>query len=185
MSKDWIATCTNFGPMRPLTDHDKIEWPTQDQLWPEMKVEYFKILGVWVRNAAAFLGLRDWEIMLSYNSLEEDSDAYATIHVVENQKRARINMMKDFAYIPEPEQRRALTHELMHCHLDHLEDFLRMPLHSQLGSSAASVLLSVLHSHIEKTTDAIATELATVMPPIESGLEEGEYENVGPIHAVE
>lgn len=152
---------------------DDAVFNTPDPVWPGMPRATFKRIGMYLRFAADRVGLRDWAFNLRWTYYDQDDEAMAAVKVVRGQKRATVFLAKDFADFPEPQQRHALIHELLHCHMDSLEQLVWSLAHS-MGDAAHSVFRNNFHDQIELVVDAIASEWATTFDSIhEFDKEEG------------
>lgn len=138
---------------------------TPDPVWPGMSRATFKRIGLYLRFAADRVGLRDWAFNLRWTYYTENEDAIAAVNVIEGQKRATVWLCKEFSDMPEPEQRHALIHELLHCHLDAIEQCV-WSVTSLIGQPAHSLFRTNVHDQIELAVDAIAVEWATMLPSI-------------------
>lgn len=139
---------------------------TPDPVWSGMPRDRFKRYGLFIRFAADKVGLRDWAFNLRWSYYDENDEALAAVKVVEGQKRATVWLSKDFNDFPEPQQRHALIHELIHCHLNPIQE-LMWSTASLMGQPAHTLLREALQREIELATDAIASEWAVSFPTIE------------------
>jgi hypothetical protein len=83
----------------------------------------WKELGRYIRWCADGLGLRDWTLELLHEPAsspkdDDHSETIACVHVTSGRKFAVVKVAANFRMRPPKEQRHAIIHELLHCHLD-------------------------------------------------------------------
>jgi hypothetical protein len=147
-------------------DADDIEGElnlASDPVWPDMPHAEFKRIGMYMRDTADRLGLRDWFFSLNWEPSEHE-DADASIEVTFGRKHAAVSLGRDFAYFDDDRKKHCIIHELLHCHLDSLESMLRATLPDLLGQPTWSVVESVEHERIEQVTDVLAEVMAKYLP---------------------
>jgi hypothetical protein len=158
---DWRPTCDPIETDWPTYINPE-EFNTPDPVWVGMPRADFKRAGEFLRFAADRLGLRDWAFNLKWQPCE-DNEAMASVTCVEGQKRANITLSRTFADYPWPEQRKALIHELLHCHFEPVCQVL-WSAEPHLGMGAFNILDRNHHMAIEYAVDAIAHEVAGFFP---------------------
>lgn len=102
-------------------------------------------LDGYVRSAADVMGLRDWTIEVGREPCDENKRA--TVDFTFGKRWASIRFAEDFRDYDLEQQRRTVAHELIHCHLDALEDCLRDELYS-LGRLNDGELAAIRRSHL-------------------------------------
>lgn len=115
-----------------------------------------------LRRIQPLLGLKDWVIYLTGEACAED--AHADISPLYGQKRARIRLDPAFGKLSEADQRRILIHELLHCHLECIKDFVRDAL-SESDEALAFAVLAGVNQHVEYAVDAISTAMTPMLAP--------------------
>lgn len=150
---------------------DKDVFNTPDPVWPGMPRAAFKEFGLFLRYAADKVGLRDWAFNLRWTPYEDNDEAMAAIKVVSGQKRATVWLCKDFADLPEPQQRHALVHELLHCHFEAISEAC-WGTSRLMGEPAHIVFRDTVQREIELAVDAIASEWATTFSTIADSAKE-------------
>lgn len=122
------------------------------------KIEAFR---PYVRDLADRMCLKDWRVELQAD--EPDQKHYnADISTVPGTKNARIRLKRDFFEDSPEEQRRGICHELVHLHLDEVDNFVEKLLTGdQMGS---------FNTLREVAVDEIAHAIAPGMPlpPVEA-----------------
>jgi hypothetical protein len=107
----------------------------------------------YVRALADLLHLKDWEILISPQAPAGD-DAIASIQPIYGRKSALLRLSEGFLTDSGPEQRHTLVHELVHCHLAHLQRLLESEQHDTAGARLA----------IEYCVDGLADAVAPLLP---------------------
>jgi len=115
----------------------------------------------YVRLLAWKMGLGDWHITL--DKMLPNGDALAQVHITYGQKRARIQLSRQFKRLPREGQRQTLVHELVHCHLERVR-LSSLNWTGPLGKKATQMAVNEVHDHIEFAVDAIATAWAETLP---------------------
>lgn len=127
----------------------------------------FNKLGVYVRDMANRMGLRDWLIEMSHDRPDDDQCA-ADVNVIYGRKVAVIRMAPAWASEKPESLRATIAHELIHCHLNPMRGVLDNVQHA-LGQPVYMTAYNALTDYIEYATDAIATEWAESLPlPVEA-----------------
>lgn len=165
--KYWQPMATKFKEGVPNVTDGEVDPPVNDPVWDGMSKKNFMHIGRYVRNVANWIGLRDWRISLSWEPIPEDDDAAASITCTYGQRMATIKLTQHFSVLPPLQQTHMLVHELYHCHLEAIgthKESLRM----QLARSTFELYEDGLRDIIEMATDAIAREVAEMIPPIDS-----------------
>lgn len=122
----------------------------------------------YARRLADMLGLKDWTIGLSDLSVDaptgdELEPAIAQIKVTSGQQLARIRVGPGFTTGTPADQRSAIVHELLHCHLWPVEEAIDS-IDELVGTSVAHVVEYVHHLAVERAVDAIAVAIAPFFP---------------------
>jgi hypothetical protein len=125
------------------------------------RVSRAEYLQQYLRNAADIIGLRDWEI--SYEPEDSPPDeAEARICALDNQ-RAFIGLAPKFWTHPPEQQRRILTHELVHLHFDRFSKFAEL-IEPQLAASTFQLFADGLEQAEEQAVEALARVLSQALP---------------------
>lgn len=135
-----------------------------DQLWPGMTERQHKRLGKYVRELANVLGLYDWTLILA--NVPADEDALAQVDVTDGQHRAVLSVCGEWNTMDVGEKRRALVHELIHCHEQKAMESVmgeEAPMATLLGAAAWSVLEFTLHKDTEIMVDNLAIVIARMV----------------------
>ena len=117
-------------------------------------------LGPYVRHVADHMQLRDWNFGVEFDG--HLACALAAIECVPNRQYATISISPDFLEASDTEQRYAIVHELVHCHLN--------PVQTMFGTLAGvhgqthQTLQQNHDNHIESATDRLARAIAAGMP---------------------
>lgn len=118
----------------------------------------------YIRDLADRMGLKDWEIIVS--RVPSRDGVLATVRVTYGRRQARMWLSEDFAGGQPHEQRLALTHELIHCHMDRMDTVARQ-LEPVIGTAAHAVFMAAHAEAHEQATDALAVVLGAFLPPCE------------------
>lgn len=108
------------------------------------------------------LMLNDWNLGLDRDFLS-DNALLAAITCTYGQRHARIQIASDFDDHPLAQQRMALVHELLHCHMNRLRVSM-VNTFNLLGREAYEMGKSQLGDEVEYATDSIAQALAPKCP---------------------
>ncbi len=119
-------------------------------------------LDSYLRDMADRLRLRDWVIVL-YREPPRDDAAHATVRRTYGQLRACVRVAADFVDETPERQREIITHELLHCHLDNLQQLL-VNAQTNLGDAAWGILDGAHKDAIEIATDALTGIIAPHLP---------------------
>jgi hypothetical protein len=121
-----------------------------------------KALVIYCRTIADALGLRDWTLILDYDT-PALVDEHARIDCTYGRRRATINWGASFWQQSRSDQRNTIIHELLHIHLDQPAAVVR-DIEQQLGTFAFSVFNDNHHRETEIAVDALATAIAGRFP---------------------
>ncbi len=112
-----------------------------------MNPTYLRLLG-------DLLALRDWTLILSETAAAPGYNAQ--IAPVRARRRAVIRMAGHFDSLSPHEQRHALVHELLHCHLATAQ--------SAAGQVLSKSARAVFDLNLEMSVDALADAIAPHLP---------------------
>lgn len=132
--------------------------------WPGMTNRQHKRLGRYVRELANVLGLYEWSLLLGDEPA--DDDALTSVVVTDGQNRAVISVCKDFNTLELREKRRALIHELVHCHEQKAMETVTSdtsPLPDLLGLAAWEVFVHSISKDHEIMVDNLAIVIASMV----------------------
>jgi hypothetical protein len=123
----------------------------------------------YINAAVETLGLRDWEIALSDELIEEEPDEtnvipMATCNFTDGRKFARLELALEFIGRSPEEQRYYIAHELVHCHFGAAWRQVQKDLSTLLGRPADTVFWASFERNMEYGIDGVAHPLATVLP---------------------
>lgn len=117
----------------------------------------------YLRQLADLLGLKDWEIVLKREP-DANEDAAASITCTYGQKHAFVWVGPAFfSEFDVDYRRRTLIHELIHCHLNPIQEVVGN-LAGRIGGDAYDVVRGCHHDAIEYATDGIARAIAPLLP---------------------
>lgn len=125
-----------------------------------------KVLGEYIRARADEMGLRDWTLTVKDQPLDDSEGAWARCEPTDGEKRATIEVCKEFRTEDADIQRMAIIHELVHCHTASVQFFARVDLSEMLGK-AGMLMQQGLERDIEYAVDGIAVAWAEQFPMIE------------------
>lgn len=126
-----------------------------------MTVEEATLIHTYVQRLARHLELRDWRFYVDRTPCDED--CAAQVEIAYGQRHATIRLTSEWSsYTPE-KQRQTLTHELIHCHLNDIQQVV-LDLAMVLGHAAYHVVASNHHHRLELATEALANALAPHLP---------------------
>ncbi len=120
-----------------------------------------KAVGTYVRWMANELGLRDWTLAVSRDT--SDTACYADIDVATQTKEATIRLCVEWTTLSPEIQRRAVIHELLHCHLNRLSNYWEYVAES-VGRAVTDPTSKAHSRDMEVAIDAIALEIAKHYP---------------------
>lgn len=129
-----------------------------------MKPEDWDVLQNYVQSIRNQLGLRDWYLVIKHQP-PENTAALASVFPIEGRRFATLRVCAEFRELTATEQRQAIVHELIHCHLGEIQHYLSNILPKALGS-VADTILEANRLKIEYAVDAIAQEWAEAFPMI-------------------
>jgi hypothetical protein len=124
-----------------------------------------KALGAYIRACADEMGLRDWTLTFKSEPLDDSEGAWARCQPTDGEKRATIEVCKEFRTEDADIQRMAIIHELVHCHMASVQFFARNDLSEMLGKSGM-LMQQGLERDIEYAVDGIAVAWAEKFPMI-------------------
>lgn len=118
--------------------------------------------GQYLRFLADALALRDWTVLLECGPLEVPARA-AEVGRVYGRKFASVRVPESFFDTSIEDQRQALTHELLHCHLAGAQDDGQI-LSNVLPRKAFAAWHPRFEHNLEQAVDALADVLAPTLP---------------------
>lgn len=115
------------------------------------------------------LGLRDWEIVLKTETIDEEPDdngalPLATCNFTDGRKHALIELSVEFLGRQPHAQRYFMTHELVHCHFGAAWRQVEKDLSPLLGRPAETVFWSAFERNMELGIDGVSQPLAGLLP---------------------
>lgn len=119
-------------------------------------------LGLYLRELADLMGLRDWTINLMHDTPDNPHHA-ACVDVRYGRKVANISFEENWAGSDPETLRETCVHELLHCHINRVRNPLDNIEHG-IGQLLYNTTYNALTDYIEDATDAIATEWARTLP---------------------
>jgi hypothetical protein len=130
-----------------------------------------KLLDYWskyIHDAAETLGLRDWEIVLKTDLLDEEEDdngalPLAQCNFTDGRKHAVVQLSLEFIGRAAQVQRYVIAHELVHCHFGPAWRQVEKDLSAILGRPAETVFWNAFERNMELGIDGVA-QLADVLP---------------------
>ncbi len=111
--------------------------------------------GPYFREIADRLRLRDWVIYMVEEAPAE-SNVGADTRCTKGRKHACIRLSEEFLRDPEPDQRQATVHELIHCHTAFLDHTIQQCVNER--DEAVCILA------LEYAIDGLADAIAPLMP---------------------
>jgi len=114
------------------------------------------------------LKLSDWTIKVVWDkSSDESEDEYATNTPMGDSRHCEVRFSKRFLELDNKEMNQVIIHELMHCHLFHLEDYTVDSV-EEIAPKRISSLFNIGHTKLVETAiDSIADAFTEVLPPFE------------------
>lgn len=132
-----------------------------------------KELGRYVRWVADEMGLRDWHFDLDVEPpddpemYEGQQRAFADVCPTPGRRHAKMRFCEDFRFgLTADQQRMAVVHELVHCHLAALQHQCECDLDPLLGRPAITVFFNGFRRNLEYAVDGITAALTPHFPPI-------------------
>ena len=125
-----------------------------------------QVVTAYVRELQSALRLSDWEILVDMTRQWEFEEEFARIEAPTNQKRATIVISRMFWEQDTAQMRHALVHELVHCHLFAVHHQAEFVFEDTLKPKAAMIAGRAVLNEVEKSTDAMADVLCTLLPPM-------------------
>ena len=120
----------------------------------------------WVRRAADLLGLREWSIVVTPWRVDDET-AYAGTFIRDYGDQARVSIGRRFLTIGADEQRRTLTHELLHPPFYRVTRPAIRMVTGHLGRMAEDLFRTALTDAEELAIDRLATAIAPFLPMVE------------------
>lgn len=118
--------------------------------------EFVKALNKWITHVAAWLEIRDWEIVL-LDAPPDDKDAAASMDCTYGKKRANLQLAHDFFMYRPDLQEHYLIHELCHIVHDNVDKVIEdQGLSLILGKPAYTILERMYVLQMEVFTDTFA-----------------------------
>jgi len=141
------------------------------QKHPGMTNAEFRRLGEYVRWMADAMGLRDWYFNLKHSPPLRDDEsvdkgAGARIEIYWGKRYADISVCEEFRTMRPDRQRQFICHELVHCHLDHLDSLTDNKLRDHMGEMHWQGWHMGFDLAFENAIDAIADAWARKLPLI-------------------
>lgn len=114
------------------------------------------------------LKLSDWSVKVVWDKgSDESDDEYATNTPMGDSRHCEVRFSKRFLELDNKEMNQVIIHELMHCHLFHLEDYTTDSV-EEIGSKKTAALFTIGHTKLVETSiDAIADAFTDLVPPFE------------------
>lgn len=114
------------------------------------------------------LKLSDWTIKVVWDKgSDESDDEYATNTPMGDSRHCEVRFSKRFLELTNKEMNQVIIHELMHCHLFHLEDYTTDSV-EEIGTKKISNLFNIGHTKLVETAiDTIADAFTELLPPFE------------------
>ena len=128
-----------------------------------LSAEDCEAIEEYVRELADALGLRDWLITVSSDSLDENA-VIAEIRCVNGRKRARISFASYFKSLDLDVQREVVVHELLHVHWEGAWSVLRHDIADYLGQLLYDHTMQSFRRQAEIGIDGIAHSIAHYLP---------------------
>lgn len=154
-------TVTELHPVPPV--RTKKRHHVFSEAWTEQRRE---ATLTYLGRAQEALRLRDWTITVDF-SRPCDKKALATCTPMGDSQHATVRFSAEFVELTPALRAQTLLHELLHCHLFPLEDFVVETM-NVVASAKANVVFEVGHkAHIERTVDRLADSFAGLLPPLE------------------
>lgn len=126
----------------------------------------FEVLKAYIRQIADIAGLRDWTFIVKREATTAE-DAVASVERVYGRKLAVIYFCDDFRHqISDDQQRYTVIHELLHCHLAHLDQLVDDCIRPDASQSAWNVFFPAYRLANEYAIDGIADCMAPHLPRI-------------------
>lgn len=119
-------------------------------------------LDDYIREAARQLKVGDWTIDLPHDVFCDDG-AHGTVQFTIGKCVALIRFGTGFLERSREQQRHTIAHELVHIHLNAMEDAFNT-LSPQLAQPTYTVAWSSFNRHLEEATDQLASVLAPSLP---------------------
>lgn len=138
---------------------------------PGMTNAEFGVLGKYLRSMANEMGLRDWYFQLMHGPPinfdgSEDKSAGARIETFWGKRVAHVWVCSDFKELKPDRQRQFICHELVHCHVDHLDSLTDNKLRDHMGEQYWQGWHQGFYLSFENAIDAIAQAWADKLPLI-------------------
>ena len=129
-----------------------------------MTDDQWQYMDRYVRDVADQMTLKDWRISLLRDPCADDCNA--DVQSLYGKREARIRICLDFTEKSGDEQRRIITHELTHVHIDPTLDVL-FRLQPHVGSVPYAMACAQQKETIEFGVDALSRLIAPAMPMCE------------------
>lgn len=120
-------------------------------------------IQLYVDQLRTLMALIDWQVTVELEGPVDAPDALAQIFCTYGQRSARISVAENFDDHTLREQRIALVHELLHCHLNRIR-VSSINTFARLGNDPYEIAKSQIQDEIEYATDSIAQGLAPLCP---------------------
>lgn len=115
-----------------------------------------------VRRLADRMGLRDWRIEV-LEEPPEDEWALASCEPLRGRRYALLRLSERWYRLAPHDQRAALVHELIHCHVASACDVVRCELPAHLSPATYEVVWASFHRQIEYAVDGLTGVIAPLI----------------------
>lgn len=124
-----------------------------------------RALGLYVREIADRIELRDWTIAIAHAPCDDHLEA--NINVTPGTRHATISFHPDTDERSAAELRETVVHELIHAHIDVCWKMVQTDLAEALGKPTYYVFCDAYRRNMELSVDGLAKALAKHMPLID------------------
>lgn len=125
--------------------------------------EFRQALSNWITHMAAWMEIRDWEIVL-HDSPPDNAEAAAMMDCTYGKKRGNLHLAHDFFSYQEKDQEHYLIHELCHIVHDNVDKVLEdKSLSTVLGIPAYTMVYAHYCLQMETFTDTFAIIVRLLM----------------------
>lgn len=122
-----------------------------------------KWLSPYIREMADRMGLTDWRFEFIFYPPTDD-DCFAEITPDDGKQSATIRFNADFPTYDREQQRETVVHELIHCHLDLIQQQIRNDLPKLLGQPSYDAFWPSFVRGLERGVDGLTQAWAPLMP---------------------
>lgn len=127
------------------------------------KAAFRRFTRGYARPLADDLGLRDWTLTIQRTDEDESrqgSEVIATCYPTYGRKHAEITLHPPFWALTPEDQKHALIHEFIHCHLAALQHQVEHDLKDHFSDSAYAAFFDSFRRNLEYAIDGLAAEIA-------------------------